>query len=870
MACISSQKTLLVILMVLFLGNVIAQVPNISYPTPQSYTINTAVTPLLPANTGGAVPNRAYGQVSTLTGNGYGNAVGSLASARFASPTGVALDLQGNIYIADRENNIIKKISSAGIVSVFAGSGAEGSADGIGPAATFYSPVSLTTDVAGNIYVADYGSSLIRKITPTGVVTTLAGSTPGFANGTGTAAKFGSPSGITVDKSGNVFVGDRDNNLIRKITPAGVVTTFAGSGTVGAVNGTGTAASFQHPQCLTFDNNENLYVTDFNSIIRKITPAGVVTTFAGSGVTGSTDGVGTAASFNLPVGITADHLSNIYVADAGNLLIRKITPAGVVTTLAGTGSVGFVNGIGKAASFSGLYDLTIDTEGNVYAADAYHNGAIRKISTTGYTIDKTLPAGLIFDSATGTINGTPIVLSPATDYTITAYNTSGSSTTVVNIKVENPAPLAFATLPSKNICDTDFDPAATSGIGTITYISSNSAVATIINNKIHVTGPGVTLITATDGSTSAQQNLTVISPVLPVVNITSDHNNICIGMPVTFTATVKNAGSNPTYQWQVNGIKVGINSPTFTTSNISPTDVVQCEVTNNDSCPVSSSSNKITGINADPYVTPTVSIISSATGPVCSGTEITFTATSTNGGTNPTYQWQVNGVNSGSNNPVFTNSNFVNGDIVTCMLTNNTGKCVAPPMVLSNTIKVNLIQPSNTSLSVIASANQVYTGTTVTFTALPVSIALVTSYQWQINGIDTGTNSATFTSKTLKTNDQIICTITVNDGCTITTVSSLPISVNILPSPTLNIPNTFTPNGDGINDYWNITALVYYPNCLVSIYNRYGSLVYQSKGYSKAWDGSINGSPLSVGTYYYVISLGSSSKKISGGVTIIR
>lgn len=856
--------------MVLFLGNVIAQAPNISYSTPQSYTINTAITPLLPANTGGNVPNRAYGEVATLTGNGYGNAVGTLSTARFAHPTGVALDLLGNIYIADRENNIIKKISSDGTVSVLAGSGAEGSADGVGSTATFYAPITLATDVANNVYVADYGSSLIRKITPTGVVTTLAGSTPGFANGTGTAAQFGSPSGITVDNSGNVFVGDRDNNLIRKITPAGVVTTFAGSGAVGAVNGIGTAASFHHPQCLTCDNNENLYVTDFNSIIRKITPAGVVTTFAGSGITGSIDGVGTAASFNLPVGIAADHLGNIYVADAGNLLIRKITPAGVVTTLAGTGSVGFVNGIGTAASFSGLYDLAIDTEGNLYGADAYHNGAIRRISTTGYTINKTLPTGLIFDSATGNISGTPTVLSPATDYTITAYNIRGSSSTVVNIKVENLAPLAFATLPSKNSCDTDFDPGATSGIGTITYTSSNFTVATIINNKIHITGSGVTVINATDGSTSAQQNLTVISPVLPIVNITPDYNNVCMGMPVTFTATVTNAGSNPTYQWQVNGVKVSINSPTFTTTNIAQADVIQCKVTNNDSCPVSNSSNKITGINANPYITPTISIISSATGSVCSGSEMTFTATSTNGGTNPIYQWQVNSVNSGSNNPVFTDSNFVNGDLVTCMLINNTGKCIAAPVVLSNAIKVNLIPPFNTSLSIIASANQVYAGTVVTFTTLPVTIAAIISYQWQINGINTGTNSATFTSKTLKTNDHVTCTITVNDGCTLITVTSMPVSVNILPAPTLNIPNTFTPNADGINDYWNITALIYYPNCLVSVYNRYGSLVYQSKGYSKAWDGSLNGNLLSIGTYYYVIDLDSNSKKISGGVTIIR
>jgi hypothetical protein len=197
---------------------------------------------------------------------------------------------------------------------------------------------------------------------------------------------------------------------------------------------------------------------------------------------------------------------------------------------------------------------------------------------------------------------------------------------VLNIKIENPKPLTFATLPVKTICDADFDPGATSGSGTITYTSDNPAVATIVSGKIHIVGSGTAIITAADEITTAQQKLTVSSPAPPVVSIAPDHNSICMGMPITFTAAVTNAGKNLVYQWYFNDLKAGTNSATFTTASITKLDTVQCEVTNHDSCPVSSQSNKIAGINADPYVTPIISIASSTTGPVCAGTEITFTA----------------------------------------------------------------------------------------------------------------------------------------------------------------------------------------------------------------------------------------------------
>ena len=184
--------------------------------------------------------------------------------------------------------------------------------------------------------------------------------------------------GVAVDSSGNVYVADNLNFLIRKITPAGVVTTFAGSGVSGSDNGT--AASFNMPTGIAVDSSGNVYVTDGTTLsIRKITPAGVVTTFAGSGTSGVADGTGTAASFNLPMSIAVDSSGNLYVPDMINSLMRKITPAGVVTTLAASGTAGSTNGIGTAASFASPYGIAADSSGNLYVTDK-ENVLVRKIT----------------------------------------------------------------------------------------------------------------------------------------------------------------------------------------------------------------------------------------------------------------------------------------------------------------------------------------------------------------------------------------------------------------------------------------------------------------------------------------------------------
>jgi sugar lactone lactonase YvrE len=351
--------------------------------------------------------NYTFTTLAGLPEAGQGWYDGTNGEAHFYYPAGVATDSGGNIYAADINNHTIRKISPGGEVTTLAGlAGISGTNNGTGSAARFNQPESVAVDTSGNVYVTDTANHTIRKITPAGLVTTLAGlpGTSGTNNGTGTAARFTRPNGVAVDGSNNVYVGDSYNQTIRKITPAGAVTTFAGlAGVVGTKNGTGTGARFNYPSRLAVDSRGNLYVADTqNSAIRKITPAGVVTTLAGSaGTSGTNNGTGGNARFNLPFGVALDAGANVYVADTGNHTIRKITPAGVVTTFAGlAGTAGSTNATGTAARFNTPAGITMDGNSNLYVGDTY-NHLLRKITTAGVV---TTLAGSA--SAPGSANGT--------------------------------------------------------------------------------------------------------------------------------------------------------------------------------------------------------------------------------------------------------------------------------------------------------------------------------------------------------------------------------------------------------------------------------------------------------------------------------
>lgn len=318
-----------------------------------------------------------YKTVSTFAGTTNGYLDGTGTAAQFSNPQGMTIDASGNLYICDFNNYRIRKITPTGVVTTIAGNGNNISLDGTGTAAQV-TPNGITIDNAGNIYFTEsFFNNKIRKITPAGVVTTIAGSTEGNADGTGTSAQFYNPRDIVLDKSGNLYVADSGNHKIRKITPAGVVTTIAGS-TNGYADGTGSAAQFSFPFGITIDNAGNLYVADTNNHkIRKITPSGVVTTIAGN-TQGFTDGTGTAAQFNNPTNLKFDRFGNLFISDSNNNRIRKMNSNGNITTITGS-SQGFVSGAIGLAQFYAPRGLAFDTTGNLFVVDS-ENHNIRKIT----------------------------------------------------------------------------------------------------------------------------------------------------------------------------------------------------------------------------------------------------------------------------------------------------------------------------------------------------------------------------------------------------------------------------------------------------------------------------------------------------------
>lgn len=323
--------------------------------------------------------------VSTLAGDGkIGFKDGADSTAEFSNNIGIAVDASGNLYVGDFGNQRVRKITPEGIVGTLAGDGSPGFVNAAGASSEFNGPAGVAADAAGNVYVADYSNNRIRKITAGGAVSTLAGNgTSGFSGdgGPATAAAFHSPVGVAADASGNIYVADINNLRIRKITSAGIVSTLAGNGNPGfsGDGGPGTAAEFKYPYGIAADAAGNLYVGDEeNNRIRKITPAGVVSTFAGDGNAGYINATGAAAEFNTPTGIAVDASGNVYVADRGNNRIRKITPTGVVSTLAGNGTGAFKDGIGTDAEFNGPIGVAVDASGTVYVSDNNGN-RIRKI-----------------------------------------------------------------------------------------------------------------------------------------------------------------------------------------------------------------------------------------------------------------------------------------------------------------------------------------------------------------------------------------------------------------------------------------------------------------------------------------------------------
>ncbi len=510
------------------------------------------------------ISGTTQGQISTVAGSGgagYGGDGGLATSGSLNTPTYVAKDAAGNLYIADVNNARIRKVSASGIITTFAGTGTVGySGDGgAATAANLRSPAGVAIDRSGNLYISDATDYRIRKVSTSGVITTFAGNGSTGFSGDGsaaTAAKFSSPYGIAFDTSGNLFVADKGNNRIRKITSAGVISTVAGSGGSG-YSGDGaaaTAALIKAPINVATDRYGNVYIADQgNNRIRIISASGIINTFAGNGTAGySGDGAAaTAAMLNSPLGLAVDNSGNVYVGDVTNNRVRKIATSGTISTYAGTGSAGY-SGDGGAATSAQLYapsGLAIDNAGSLYIADKT-NGRIRKV------------AG---------INHAP-------------YFTGGATQSFT--VCENASALAINSYMSAN--DSDAGQTETWSVSAAAVhgtLAGFSATSTSTGGVVTPSGLAYTPTTGysgmdsfkiqvSDGLTSALTTVIVTTNPLPVAGTISGPSSVCEGAVISLSCTgtggtwsATNGNANVVAVGAVTGITAGLDTIKYTVTN---------------------------------------------------------------------------------------------------------------------------------------------------------------------------------------------------------------------------------------------------------------------------------------------------------------
>ncbi|MFH8751700.1 hypothetical protein ACH4GK_03830 [Streptomyces rimosus] len=330
----------------------------------------------------------AQGDIATVAGNGQAGYVSDGGPATLTQlnwPHGVALDKNGNLYIAERSNHRVRKVTPQGIITTVAGNGQAGYVSDGGPATAtpLNGPSAVAVDEAGNLYIADIDNHRIRKVDPRGIITTVAGNgIAGYVSdgGPATATQINTPTGVAVDLQGNLYIGEWGNHRVRKVDTRGIITTVAGNGQAGYVSdgGPATATKLYRPAGLEADRNGNLYIADNgNHRIRKVDTRGIITTVAGNGTPGyvSDGGPATSTQINYPLDVCLDDAGSLYIADSLNQRVRKVAPDGSISTVAGNGTAGYVDDGGPAIA-TRLYQprsIALDRAGNLYLADASNN-----------------------------------------------------------------------------------------------------------------------------------------------------------------------------------------------------------------------------------------------------------------------------------------------------------------------------------------------------------------------------------------------------------------------------------------------------------------------------------------------------------------
>lgn len=958
--------------------------------------------------------------VTTLAGQSgiSGSANGSGTAATFDGPHSVVYDAAGNIYVADRDNNLIRKITAAGVVSTFAGSGTPGSTDGTGVNASFFEPWGIAIDNAGNLYVADTKNYKVRKITSAGVVTTFAGAgTAGVTDGASASAQFGFPVGVATDASGNVYVSEYMAHCIRKIS-GGQVTTIAGTAFQnGDAIGAGSVALFDHPHGIATDNAGNIYVADsWNNKIKKISPSHVVTTLAGS-TAGFANGAAASAQFDNPSSVCVDGNGAVYVGDINNFCIRKIWNNSVSTFAGIPGTAGNADGPLLQATFNSPSGIGWHSSDKFVIGDE-GNELIRVIDMNQTALPLTLSTQnnvLIFCQGTSNvITANPQGLSSyefKDGSTVIATNTSGvlsmtsltpglhaitctatgpsgnySTTSPLNISIAGSNSASVSPAGPLALCNgSSITLTASAGAS---YLWSNGATTSSIN--VNQPGNYSVVITYQGGCTSQSNTVTITQGGTFNVSITpSGAQSVCAGDSLQLTAT-----SGAGYHWS--------NGASTQSIYVNAAGSYSVTVTNNSGCSGTSSPVTVT-VNSLPVATITPA------GPITilQGQSAVLTANSASG-----YLWSTGAqtqaitvslagtywvkVKNASGcysladsvtvivNPLTSVTISADGDTVVCpadsvklisslafgcqwfkdnvlipgavhqiFYAKEAGDYIVKVIVGSTTLVSNTITVvhKNVPSTIDASSDSACTGNPVTISIVPqsnvtfnwfeqmtggtaiasgnnfttpplaqtktyyveayangcVSISRFAvegyiyplmnpsfsydapvradggirvtfenttpqgnySYEWDF-GDGTAVSTDINPQHTYVAEDDYMVTLKATNafGCT-EVVSKL---VSVSTDHTLFLPNAFTPNSDGVNDIFRLRGSGFVSASMM-ILNQWGQLIFKTDNASAGWDGSSRGGLVQNGTYSYIVQIKMTDGKervMKGNVSLIK
>lgn len=864
--------------------------------------------------------------ITTVAGDstgGYSGDGGLAIMEQLNNPFGVATDQYRNIYIADMNNSRVRKvIASTGIISTVAGTGTYGYNGDAGAAvnATLSSPYGVALDASGNIYIADYDNYVVRKVTvATGNISTFAGNgTGGYSgdNGSSLSAQLGGPMGVAADAFGNIYIADYNNNCIRLVTGStGNITTVAGNGTQGynGDNGAAVNAQLNHPTGVSVDASGNLYIADYgNNVVRMVNPSGTITTFAGNGSPGYSGDNGAAvnAQLNHPRNITASS-TNLYIADYANQVIRKVNSSGIISTIVGNGTQGYKGDCGKPTSAELAYPagMAIDSYGNLYIADNINN-RIRKVGfnatathiaahtthsvvCSGNSVTFTGSGASTYTWTNGVVNGTPYTTPVETaatsiNYTVTGTDTIGCvGSATISITV-NPLPTVSAA--SATICagqsvtltgigaltytwtggitnGVPFMPGATSSYmvtGSNTYSCTSTATATVTVISTSNPLPTITIssspITSCGGSgtltasgastytwnTGSSNASIVVTPtisttysvigtsqgckasssiiqIVNIVNVTSSMDSLCSGSTAVLTANptnALNANQTITYTWTSGQDSSSIHISPTTTLNDTVMGRITTIATNNDT----TTCNYITVFT---QMVRTLNV-STNTDSLCLGNSAML---SVNGAS--TYTWTPGNQNGSvvAVSPTVTTIYTVTGTAQTCTVTNTINQVVKSPVIITVNSNIDTICVGGTATLTANGANTYIWSTTQTGNSIVVTPTVTTRYI--INGTKNGCSD---TSSFIQN---------VNNTCFagIKNASEVTEEITIYPNPAIN--NSFVVSMDSNNN----------TETKIIILNALGQNVFETK--SSGQSTQVNLPNCLAGVYYVQINNGS-------------